>query len=69
MHRVHHRAARLLYDSGHLIVREHAVEHAEHSELHIEDVVESRLPTDEELRLIREVLDPKNLREKEVPSA
>ena len=26
MHRVHHRAARLLYDSGHLIVREHAVE-------------------------------------------
>ena len=38
-------------------------------ELHVEDVVESRLPTDEELRLIREVLDPKNLREKEVPSA
>ena len=37
-------------------------------ELHVDDVVESRLPTDEELRLIREVLDPKNLREKEVPS-
>ncbi|MCU1599914.1 MAG: CoA-transferase [Frankiales bacterium] len=36
-------------------------------ELHVEDVVESRLPTDEELRLIREVLDPKNLRDKEVP--
>jgi acyl CoA:acetate/3-ketoacid CoA transferase beta subunit len=36
-------------------------------ELHVEDVVESRLPTDEELRLMREVLDPKNLREKEVP--
>ena len=35
--------------------------------LHAEDVVESRLPTDEELRLIREVLDPKNLRDKEVP--
>ena len=36
--------------------------------LHVEDVVESRLPTAEELRLIREVLDPKNLRDKEVPS-
>jgi acyl CoA:acetate/3-ketoacid CoA transferase beta subunit len=36
-------------------------------ELHVEDVVESRVPTDEELRLIREVLDPKNLRDKEVP--
>ncbi|MCW2673362.1 MAG: putative CoA transferase beta subunit [Frankiales bacterium] len=36
-------------------------------DLHVEDVVESRLPTDEELRLIREVLDPKNLRDKEVP--
>jgi acyl CoA:acetate/3-ketoacid CoA transferase beta subunit len=34
--------------------------------LHIEDVVESRLPTDAELQLIREVLDPKNLRDKEV---
>jgi acyl CoA:acetate/3-ketoacid CoA transferase beta subunit len=38
-------------------------------DLHVEDVVESRLPTDEELRLIREVLDPKNLRDKEVPPA
>jgi acyl CoA:acetate/3-ketoacid CoA transferase beta subunit len=36
-------------------------------DLHVADVVESRLPTDEELRLIREVLDPKNLRDKEVP--
>ncbi len=36
--------------------------------LHTEDVVESRVPTDEELRLIREVLDPKRLREKEVPT-
>jgi acyl CoA:acetate/3-ketoacid CoA transferase beta subunit len=36
-------------------------------ELHVEDVVESRLPTDEELRLIREVLDPKGLRDREVP--
>ena len=37
--------------------------------LHVEDVVETRLPTDEELRLIREVLDPKGLRDKEVPSS
>ncbi|HUR50911.1 MAG TPA: CoA-transferase [Mycobacteriales bacterium] len=37
--------------------------------LHVDDVVESRLPTPDELRLIREVLDPKGLREKEVPSA
>lgn len=37
-------------------------------ELHVDDAVESRLPTDEELRLIREVLDPKCLRDKEVPS-
>ena len=37
-------------------------------DLHVENVVESRLPTDEELRLIREVLDPKALRDKEVPS-
>jgi acyl CoA:acetate/3-ketoacid CoA transferase beta subunit len=37
--------------------------------LHVDDVVESRLPTDEELRLIREVLDPKSLRDKEVPPA
>jgi acyl CoA:acetate/3-ketoacid CoA transferase beta subunit len=32
------------------------------------DVPESRLPTDEELRLIRDVLDPKGAREKEVPN-
>ncbi|MDX6220491.1 MAG: hypothetical protein QOJ48_2172 [Frankiales bacterium] len=36
-------------------------------DLHVDDVVESRLPSDEELRLIRDVLDPKNLRDKEVP--
>ncbi|MCU1594011.1 MAG: putative CoA transferase beta subunit [Frankiales bacterium] len=36
--------------------------------LHVGDVVESRLPTEDELVLIREVLDPKNLRDKEVPS-
>ena len=30
-------------------------------------VQETRMPTDEELRLIREVLDPKSLRNKEVP--
>ncbi|MDP3711372.1 MAG: CoA-transferase [Mycobacteriales bacterium] len=35
--------------------------------LHVDDVTESRLPTDTELRLIREVLDPKGLRDKEVP--
>jgi acyl CoA:acetate/3-ketoacid CoA transferase beta subunit len=35
--------------------------------LHTDDVVESRLPTDEELRLMREVLDPRSLRDKEVP--
>ncbi len=34
--------------------------------LHIDEVTESRLPTATELQLIREVLDPKNLRDKEV---
>jgi acyl CoA:acetate/3-ketoacid CoA transferase beta subunit len=43
------------------------VQQATGFEVHVDDVVESRLPTDEELRLIREVLDPKNLRDKEVP--
>ena len=33
----------------------------------VDDVQETRLPTDEELRLIREVLDPKGMRNKEVP--
>jgi len=32
------------------------------------DVPTSREPTDEELKLLREVLDPKGIREKEVPS-
>jgi acyl CoA:acetate/3-ketoacid CoA transferase beta subunit len=32
------------------------------------DVPESRLPTEDELRLIRDVLDPKGAREKEVPN-
>jgi acyl CoA:acetate/3-ketoacid CoA transferase beta subunit len=31
------------------------------------DVGETRLPDDDELRLIREVLDPKNIRDREVP--
>src|SRR5947208_3214281 len=31
-----------------------------------EDVAESRLPTDEELALIREVLDPRSIRDAEV---
>ena len=35
--------------------------------LAVDDVTETRLPTDDELRLIREVLDPKGLRNKEVP--
>ncbi|HPB45725.1 MAG: CoA-transferase [Microthrixaceae bacterium] len=33
-----------------------------------DDVAESRMPTDEEIRLIREVIDPRGLREKEVPN-
>jgi acyl CoA:acetate/3-ketoacid CoA transferase beta subunit len=33
------------------------------------DVPESRLPTDEELRLIRDVIDPNDLRSAEVPAA
>jgi acyl CoA:acetate/3-ketoacid CoA transferase beta subunit len=38
--------------------------------LHVDgEVPASRLPSDEELRLIREVLDPKGLREREVPSS
>jgi hypothetical protein len=32
------------------------------------DVPQTRTPTDEELRLIREVIDPKGLRLKEVPA-
>jgi len=39
-------------------------------ELVVPDVLpESRLPTDDELRLLREVIDPDGLREKEVPNA
>jgi hypothetical protein len=33
------------------------------------DVPQTRLPAAEELRVMREVLDPKGLREREVPSA
>jgi acyl CoA:acetate/3-ketoacid CoA transferase beta subunit len=36
-------------------------------ELVLDDVQETRLPTDAELQLIREVLDPKGLRDREVP--
>jgi acyl CoA:acetate/3-ketoacid CoA transferase beta subunit len=36
-------------------------------ELDVSDVSETRLPTEEELRLIREVLDPRGLRDREVP--
>ena len=34
-----------------------------------DDVAESRVPTGEELRLIREVIDPRGLRYAEVPKA
>ena len=45
------------------------VVHATTFELVVDDVAETRLPTDEELKLIREVLDPKGIRDKEVPPA
>lgn len=35
--------------------------------LHTDDVVDTRLPSADELRLLREVVDPKSLRDKEVP--
>ena len=59
------RTLRLL--SVHPGVTVEQVQEATGFELDTSDVVEARLPTDEELRLIREVLDPKNLRYKEVP--
>jgi hypothetical protein len=34
----------------------------------LDDAGESRLPTEDELRLIREVIDPKALRDREVRS-
>jgi hypothetical protein len=34
----------------------------------LDDVETSRLPSDEELRLIREVIDPKSLRDREIRS-
>lgn len=37
-------------------------------DLHIESVVTTREPTEEEMRLLREVIDPKGLRDKEVAS-
>jgi len=37
-------------------------------ELVVDDVATSRLPTAEELRVLREVLDPKGYRERELPS-
>jgi hypothetical protein len=44
------------------------VEEATGVPLHSDDVAETRLPTDDELHLIRDVLDPRGLRDKEVPS-
>ena len=38
-------------------------------ELVIGDVAETRLPTNEELQVLREVLDPKSFRDREVPAA
>lgn len=37
-------------------------------ELAVDSVAETRLPTDEELELIRHSIDPKNLRDREVPA-
>ncbi|RRO17569.1 CoA-transferase [Saccharopolyspora rhizosphaerae] len=37
-------------------------------ELVVEEVAETRLPTDEELALVRDRIDPKSLRDKEVPA-
>lgn len=45
------------------------VQEATGFELDVCDVAETRTPTDDELRLIREVLDPKGLRDREVPSS
>ncbi|MCR6485196.1 CoA-transferase [Amycolatopsis sp. OK19-0408] len=44
------------------------VEAATSFEIDFDGVSTSREPTDEELRLIRDVLDPKSLRDKEVPA-
>ncbi len=38
-------------------------------ELHGDEAATTRLPTDDELRLLTEVVDPKNIRAKEVPDA
>jgi hypothetical protein len=38
-------------------------------DLDLTDVQQTRLPTENELRLIREVLDPQALRDREVPSS
>jgi hypothetical protein len=45
------------------------VQQATGFELAVDDVVETRLPTEHELQLIREVLDPQGLRDREVPSS
>ena len=37
--------------------------------MHNQEVEPLRLPTDEELTLIREVIDPSGLRQKELPDA
>ena len=45
------------------------VREASGCDIHVEgEVPETRLPTMEELILIREVLDPRSLRDREVPS-
>ena len=45
------------------------VQEATGFDLDVSDVQQTRDPSDEELRLIREVLDPKGLRDREVPPA
>ena len=45
------------------------VQEATGFELVLDDVPETRVPTEEELRLIREVLDPKGLRDREVATS
>ena len=34
----------------------------------LDEAAETRLPTDDELRLVREVIDPKSLRDREIRS-
>lgn len=55
-------------DSIHPGVDPQAVIDATGFEVNVEGVPESRMPTGEELRLIRDVIDPRDLRSREVPA-